>query len=364
MPAAPGHVGLATQPAFHAHFARHRGHLIGEGGQRVGHVVDGFGQRRDFALGVDRQLLRQLTVGDSGHDFDDAAHLLGQVGRHDVDVVGQIFPGSGHAGHLGLAAEFAVRADFAGHARHFGGEGVELVHHGVDGVLQFENFAFHVDGDLARQVAARHGGRDFGDVSYLRRQVSGHGVDGIGEIFPGSGHAGHVGLSAQPAFAAHFAGHASDFGGERAQLLDHGVQRFFELQDFAAHVHGDLLGKVAGGDGGCHFGDVAHLASQVAGHEVDVVGEIFPGSADTRHLRLAAQLAFGADFARHARDFAGEGVELVHHRVDGVLQLENFAFHVHRDLARQIAAGHGRRDLGNVAHLRRSGFRPWNSPSR
>ena len=43
------------------------------------------------------------------------------------------------------------------------------------------------------------------------------------------------------------------------------------------------------------------------------------------HLRLAAELAFRAHFARHARHFRGERVELVHHRVDGVLQLKNFA---------------------------------------
>ena len=54
----------------------------------------------------------------------------------------------------------------------------------------------------------------------------------------------------------------------------------------------------------------------------------------------------------------GEGVELVDHRVDGVLQLENFALHVHRDLARQVAARHGGGHLGDVAHLRRSGCRP------
>ena len=52
-------------------------------------------------------------------------------------------------GHLRLAAELAFRADFARHARHFGGEGVELVHHRVDGVLQFQDFALHVDRDLA-----------------------------------------------------------------------------------------------------------------------------------------------------------------------------------------------------------------------
>ena len=67
--------------------------------------------------------------------------------------------------------------------------------------------------------------------------------------------------------------------------------------------------------------------------------------------RLAAELAFGADLARDARHLAGEGVELVHHRVDGVLQLENFARHVDGDLFRQIAVGDGGRDGGDVAHL-------------
>ena len=45
-------------------------------------------------------------------------------------------------------------------------------------------------------------------------------------------------------------------------------------------------------------------AGQVAGHEVDVVGQVLPGAGDARHLRLAAELAFGADLARHARHFA------------------------------------------------------------
>ena len=45
---------------------------------------------------------------------------------------------------------------------------------------------------------------------------------------------------------------------------------------------------------------------QVARHEVDVVGEVLPGAGDAGHLRLAAELAFGADLARHARHFRGE----------------------------------------------------------
>ena len=113
-----------------------------------------------------------------------------------------------------------------------------------------------------------------------------------------------------------------------------------------------LRRKIAVGDGGGHLGDVADLRRQVAGHEVDGVGQVLPGAADALDLGLAAQLAFGAHLARHARHFAGERVELVHHGVDGVLQLQNFAAHVHRDLARQVALGHRGGHLGDVADLR------------
>ena len=51
----------------------------------------------------------------------------------------------------------------------------------------------------------------------------------------------------------------------------------------------------------------------------------FQVPADASHVGLAAQLAFGADFARHAGHFGSEGVQLVHHRVDGVLQFQDFA---------------------------------------
>src|SRR6185312_1469348 len=113
-----------------------------------------------------------------------------------------------------------------------------------------------------------------------------------------------------------------------------GVEGVFQQQDFAAHVDGDLLRQIAAGDGGGDFGDVADLGGQIARHEVDVVGQVLPGAGDAGDLGLAAQLAFGADFAGHACHFGGEGVELIDHGVDGVLQLQDFAFHVHGDLAR------------------------------
>ena len=96
-------------------------------------------------------------------------HLAGEVGRHRVDGVGEVLPRAGDAGHHGLSAELALGADFARHARHFRGEAVELVDHRVDGVLELEDLALDVDGDLARQVAARDGRRDLGDVADLRR---------------------------------------------------------------------------------------------------------------------------------------------------------------------------------------------------
>src|SRR5262249_36765996 len=155
--------------------------------------------------------------------------------------------------------------------RHFRGEGVELVHHGVDGVLQLEDFAAHVHGDLAREVAARHGGGDVGDVADLRGDVAAHRVDGVGKGLPRAGDTGHDGLDAELAVGADLAGIARHFGGERTQLVHHGVDGFLELQDLAADVDRDLLRQVAVRHRDGHLGDVADLAGEVVGHRVDAL---------------------------------------------------------------------------------------------
>src|ERR671935_186565 len=94
-----------------------------------------------------------VTAGDRSRDVGDVADLRGEVRRHEVDVVGQVLPGAGDAGHLGLTAELALGADLAGHPRHLRGEAVELVHHGVDGVLELQDLPPDVDGDLPVEVA-------------------------------------------------------------------------------------------------------------------------------------------------------------------------------------------------------------------
>ena len=157
---------------------------------------------------------RQIALGDGGRHLGDVADLAGEVGGHRVHESVRSFQVPATPRHLRLAAELAFGADFAGHARHFRGEAIELIDHRVDGFLQLENLALHVDGDLAREIAARHGGGHRRDVADLRREVGRHGVDGVGEILPGAGHTRHDRLTAEPAVGADLARHARHFRGE------------------------------------------------------------------------------------------------------------------------------------------------------
>ena len=325
--------------------------------QLVDHRVDGLLELEDLALGVDRDLLRQVALGHRGGHRGDVAHLVGQVGRHRVHRLGEVLPRAGHARHLGLAAELAVGADLARHAGDLLGEDAQRVGHRVDRLGQRGDLALGVDGDLLGQVALGHRGGDLGDVAHLRRQVRRHEVHVLGEVAPHAGDVAHLGLAAELALGADLARHARDLVGERAQLVDHHVDGLLELEDLALGVHGDLLGQVAVGHRRRDLGDVAHLAGQVGGHEVDVVGEVLPRAGDAGDRGLAAELALGADLARHARDLVGEGAELVDHRVHGgadagELALERLALDGQRHLLGQVAGGHrddDARDLGGGA---------------
>ncbi len=126
-----------------------------------------------------------------------------------------------------------------------------------------------------------------------------------------------LGLPAELPLLAHLAGDACDLVGERAELVDHRVDRVLELRDLAADVDGDLLREVAVRDRGGYVGDVADLVGEVAGERIDVVRQALPHAADALDLRLPAELAVCADLARDARHLVGERRELVDHRVHG-----------------------------------------------
>src|SRR5207248_3161717 len=184
------------------------------------------------------------------------------------------------------------------------------------GVLELEDFAAHVHRDLLGEVALGDRRRDFGDVAHLGGEVARHVVDVVGEVLPDTGHAFHLRLATEVAFGTDFAGDASDFAGKGVVLVAHAVYGVLELEDLAAHVDGDFLREVALCDGGGDVGDVAHLGRQVGGHQVDVVGEILPDARRALDLRLAAELALGADLAGHAGDLGGDGTQLLDHGVD------------------------------------------------
>src|SRR5262249_30348665 len=160
------------------------------------------------------------------------------------------------------------------------------------------------------------------------RQVAGERVDVVGEVLPYAADALDVRLAAEPALGADLAGDARYLGAERAQLVDHRVDRVLQLEDLAADVDGDLLRRVAERDRRRDVRDVADLIREVAGERVDVVGEVLPDAADAFDVRLAAELALRSHFLRDAGDFGAERAELVDHRVDGLLQLEHLALDV------------------------------------
>ncbi len=230
-----------------------------------------------------------------------------------------------------------------------------MLDHRVDGFLEFENFAADIGGDLLGQVALGDRRRDLGDVAHLRGEIAGHRIDVVGEVLPGAGDAGHDRLAAQLAVGADFARHARHFRGETAKLIHHRVDGFFELKDLPANVHGDLFRQIAAGHRDGDFGNVAHLGREVAGHQVDAFGQVFPNAADIFDLSLAAELAFGADFARNARHFGGEDPKLIDHGVDNPRRTQEFAlerfpvaFQAHGVV--EIALGHA---VDGAGHFQR-----------
>ncbi|GAA3068007.1 hypothetical protein GCM10020254_09680 [Streptomyces goshikiensis] len=346
-------LGLAAEPALAAHLPGHPGDLGGEGGELVDHRVDGGLQLQDLAAGVHVDLLGQIAVGDGRRHEGDVADLAREVVGHGVDVVGQVLPGSRHVGDPCLAAEPALGADLTRDAGDLVGERGQRVDHRVDDPGQRGDLALRLHHDLLRQVAAGDGGGHLGDRAHLAGQVGGHHVDVVGEVLPGPGDAPDRGLATQVALGADLPGDAGDLVGERGELVDHRVDGLLQLQDLSPGVHSDLLRQVALRHGGGDLGDRADLGRQVVGHDVDRFRQVLPGAGDTLDVGLAAEPALGADLPGDAGDLAGESGELVDHRVDGLLQLQDLPARGDVDLLGEIALGHGGRDLGDGAHLGR-----------
>ena len=176
--------------------------------------------------------------------------------------------------------------------------GVELVDHRVDGVLELEELALDVDRDLLAQVAVGHRGGHLGDVSHLAGQVAGHQVDVVGQVLPDAADLdGHRCGLTELALGAHLAGDPRDLGDEAVELVDHRVDRVLQLQHLAADVGGDLLAQVAVGDRAdhaLHLDGRAHQRVDQAVHRLDAPGPALRRSSERHPLRELALLAHHA----------------------------------------------------------------------
>ena len=145
---------------------------------------------------------------------------------------------------LGLAAELAFGADFAGDARHLRGEHVELLDHRVDDLgraqeLALQGTAVDVEADGAQQIALRHRRNGASDFRGRPQQIVDQRIDGGFHLAPGA-----VGEAEAHALAG--VALAADNLADALELLGHAL---IGGDDFIEGV-----------------GDLAHDADPVAGH--------------------------------------------------------------------------------------------------
>ena len=218
---------------------------------------------------------------------------------------------------LRLAAELALDADLARDARHLAGEPVELVDHRVDGVLELEELAADVRGDLLAEVAVGDRGRHLGDVADLAGEVAGHQVHVVGELLPDARDLDRDGgRLPELALRADLASDAGDLGDEAVELVDHVVDRVLELEHLALDVGGDLLAQVAVRH---RADDALHLvarADEVLDQAVDRLDAAAPHLVGALEGDALGELALLADDAADALELVAQ--RLV--RADDVVQ--------------------------------------------
>lgn len=79
---------LPAELALCTDFSGHPRHFSSELTQRLRHSVDGVFEVKNLAVRSDHDLLRKVTAGDSFRDLRNGSHLVGQVLRHQIDIVG------------------------------------------------------------------------------------------------------------------------------------------------------------------------------------------------------------------------------------------------------------------------------------
>jgi hypothetical protein len=96
---------------------------------------------------------------------------------------------------------------------------------------------------------------------------------------------------------------------------------------------------------------LTNVSVVVKGTYINVVSQLLPSALNADDLGLTTENTFCADFLGHTRNLRGEYRELVHHGVDGELQVKNLALDVDGDFTSQISPCYGFRNIRNLSNL-------------
>ena len=268
-----------------------------------------------------------------------------------IDVVGQVLPDSLDLFGLCLAAELALDPDLAGDAGDLAGEPVELVDHGVDGVLQLEKLPPHISGDLLAEVAVGHGGRHLGDVADLPGEVARHQVDVVGQLLPDSADLDRVrGRLAELALRPHLASDSRDLRDESVELIDHPVDRVLQHEHLALNLDGDLLAQIPVGDCSNHPLHFIAGANQILDQAVDRFDAVAPHLVSPFERDALGQLALFTDDAADATDLVTQRLVGPDDVVQAVGDLARHSRPVDRHASSEVTSLDGAQNLEQ--HLR------------
>ena len=198
---------------------------------------------------VHGDLLRQVSVGHGDRHVGDVAHLVGQIARHGIHVVGEVLPGAGHAGHGRLTAQLAFRADLARHPGHFFGKRAELADHAVHdfGRLQelaLERSSLDLERHGLRQIALRDRTDHTGHLVGGLDEIANQGVDGFNAGRPSAGGALKGCPLRNMSFLAHRDADLLELLDELLLAFEDLIQSIGNLTSHAGELHRHANGKV------------------------------------------------------------------------------------------------------------------------
>ncbi len=185
-------------------------------------------------------------------------------------------------------------------------------------------------------------GGDLGDVADLAGQVAGHQVHVVREVFPNTGDAPDVRLTAELSFSADLARHTRDLARERVELPDHrvdglgcGEELALERPPVDLERHG--LREVAVGDCADYACDLGVGLREVFDEVVDRVERRRPRAAGVAD-RCALDLALFADVAAQTADLALDALVRLNDVVDRRGHLAGRSRPVGRHADRKVSA--------------------------